>query len=137
MGEASMPITELIAAAADMAAVLDREPQLGDSGFRMYDRSKTPEQRAAELRLDRDQMRGPGSLAAFMAARRWLSPFAKTKALYQRGTSYGLKHVAENEIGYTTNGVFIAAAIAEGFTVKRADNGPNALLNISAKAWRM
>ena len=36
-----------------------------------------------------------------------------------------------------TNGVFIAAAIAEGFTVHRADySSANAFFNISTKAWR-
>jgi hypothetical protein len=30
--------------------------------------------------------------------------------------------------------VFIAAAIAEGFIVERANNGPNAWLNISSRA---
>jgi hypothetical protein len=35
------------------------------------------------------------------------------------GTSYGLKHWAEDSIGNVTNGVFIAAAIVEGFTVRR------------------
>jgi hypothetical protein len=35
-----------------------------------------------------------------------------------------------------TNGVFIAAAIAEGFTVRRADyNSPNVWFNISTEAW--
>jgi hypothetical protein len=55
--------------------------------------------------------------------------------LSQKGTSYGLKHIAVEEIGYITNGVFIAAAIAEGFRVVRIDDSPNALLNISSKVW--
>jgi hypothetical protein len=71
-----------------------------------------------------------------MAARQWLSQFGRIKALNRRGTSCGLKHVAEHDIGYITNGAFIAAAIAEGFTVQRADDGPNACFNISTKAWR-
>jgi hypothetical protein len=72
----------------------------------------------------------------------WLRQFNKTKTLNKRsGTSYGLKHVAEEDIGYITNGVFIAAAIAEGFRVKRcSDNSPNGRLNISKAArgrgWR-
>ena len=62
--------------------------------------------------------------------------FAKTKAFSDKGTSYRLKHVAERDIGYTTNGVFIAAAIAEGFAVRQYPDTPNAEINISAKAWR-
>jgi hypothetical protein len=72
-----------------------------------------------------------------MAARGWLSQFAKIRALNRRGTSYGLKHWAEDDIGYVTNGVFIAAAIAEGFTVHCVEFGsPNAWFNISTEAWR-
>jgi len=46
-------------------------------------------------------------------------------------TSYTLKHEAQEEIGYVTNGMFIAAAIACGFEVMQAKDGPNAWLNIS------
>jgi hypothetical protein len=79
-------------------------------------------------------MRAPRSLAQFMAARGWLRRFSKIRALNRRGTSYGLKHCAEDDIGYVTNGVFIAAAITEGFNVRRV--GPNAWFNISTEAWR-
>lgn len=119
-----------------MARILKREPQLGDFGFGVCDpRRKTRNQCAAELKRNREWIRAPGSLVDFMAARRWLSRFDKIKTLNQRGTSYGLKHVAAYDIGYTTNGVFIAAAIAEGFRVQRDGNGPNALFNISVRAW--
>jgi hypothetical protein len=129
---------ELAAAAVDMDRALEREPQLGDLGFGVWDwRRKTPQKRAAELRNDRETIREPRSLAQFMAARGWLSRFGRIKALNKRGTSYGLKHVAEGDIGYATNGVFIAAAIAERFNVRRTDPGsPNAFFNISTEAWK-
>jgi hypothetical protein len=129
---------ELASAAIDMDRVLEREPQLGDFGFGVWDpRSKTPEERIADLRLNRDLIRAPRSLAQFMAARGWLRQFCKIKALNRRGTSYGLKHDAEDDIGYVTNGCFIAAAIAEGFTVRRSQpDSPNAWFNISTEAWR-
>ena len=82
-------------------------------------------------------MRAPRPLAQFIAARGWLRRFNKIKALNRRGTSYGLKHCAQDDIGYVTNGCFIAAAIAEGFTVRRSQpDSPNALFNISIEAWR-
>lgn len=131
-----MTPAEIATAASDMAAVLEREPQLSDFGFGVFDpRSKTSAERAAELSRKRDSIREPRSLASFTAARRWLNQFGKIKAINKRGSSYGLKHVAEHDIGYIANGVFIAAAIAEGFTVQRAEGGPNAWLNISSKAW--
>jgi hypothetical protein len=43
----------------------------------------------------------------------------------------------ERDIDYVTNGVFIAAAIAEGFCVRRiSGNNPNARFNISSAAWK-
>jgi hypothetical protein len=128
----------LASAALDMDLVLERELLLGDFGFGVWDpRSKTPAERAAELLRDRGLIREPRSLAQFVAARSWLRQFSKIKALNRRGTSYGLKHCAEGDIGYVTNGCFIAAAIAEGFTVRCAEFGsPNAWFNISTEAWR-
>jgi hypothetical protein len=121
----------------DMVKVLAREPELNDFGFGVFDpRSKTPEERAVVFRRDREFIRDPSSLAQFTAARAWLNRFDKLKALNKRGSSYGLKHVAEHDIGYLTNGVFIAAAIAEGFIVQRIGDSPNAWFNISTKAWR-
>ena len=112
---------ELAAAALDMDRVLAREPH--DFGFGTYERNKTPEERASNLRLNRERIREPRSLAG---ARGWL-----------RQVAGRLKHWAKDDVGYTTNGVFIAAAIAEGFTVRRTDPGsPNAFFNISTEAWR-
>jgi hypothetical protein len=132
-----MTPAEMTAAASDMAAVLERQPQLSDFGFGVSDRSKPPAEQAAELRIERDRIREPRSLAQFMAARQWLSQFGKLKAINnRRGTSYGLKHVAEHDIGYVNQRRLHSSAISEGFTVQQANNSPNAWFNISTKAWR-
>jgi hypothetical protein len=90
-----------------------------------------------DLRRNRDLIREPRSLARLTTARGWLRRFGKLKSVNKSGTSYGLKHMAEDDIGYVTNGVFIAVAIAEGFTVRRADfDSANAWFNISTEAWR-
>ena len=127
---------QLEAAAADMARILEQEPELSDFGYGLSGAEKTPEERRARFETNRQSIREPRSLAQFLAACRWLSQFAKIKTLNKRGTSYGLKHVAEREIGYCTNGVFIAAAIAEGFRVRREGRSPNAVFNISTTAWK-
>ena len=128
---------ELATAAIEMDRVLEREPQLNDGGFRQFGGSRTQAERDAEFIRWRESIREPRSLAQFMAARGWLRQFSKTKTLNRRGSSYGLKHRAEHDIGYVTNGVFIAAALAEGFTVRLTDPGsPNAFFNISTEAWR-
>jgi hypothetical protein len=71
--------------------------------------------------------RGPSMAPAFQEVKR---------VNRRRGTSYGLKHVAEREIGYITNGVPIAAAKAEGFVVRRIVRTPNARIGISSAAWK-
>src|SRR4051794_2414457 len=108
---------ELAAAAADMDRILEQEPQLNNFGFGVYFGTRRSQaERQALFRERRASIRDPDSLAAFIATRIWLRQFDKIKTLNKRsGTSYGLKHVAEEDIGYITNGVFIAAAIAEGF----------------------
>jgi hypothetical protein len=80
------------------------------------------------------------SLLQFIRARAWLEGQAKRQTINRIGTSYGLKHIAEHDIGYVTNGVFIAAAIAAGFQIERTERSwrvtPNAWLNISTRAFR-
>ena len=84
---------ELAAAAIDIDRVLEREPELGDFGFGVWNpRRKTSEERTAELRSDRESIRELRSLAQFMAARGWLRQFSKIKTFNPRGSSYGLKH---------------------------------------------
>ena len=113
---------------SDMRVVMERCPDLTDFGLGVSSRQIFNVERA-KLLEDR-------SLAQFTLARGWLRKFSKTKAHNGRGTSYGLKHVAGPDIGYVTNGVFIAAALAEGFSVKRDYlNSPNARFNISSKAF--
>jgi hypothetical protein len=113
---------------SDMRAVMERCPDLTDFGLGVSSRQIFNVERA-KLLEDR-------SLAQFTLARRWLGKFSKIRAHNSIGTSYGLKHVAGPDIGYVTNGVFIAAALAEGFSIKPDHSGsPNARFNISSKAF--
>jgi hypothetical protein len=128
----------LAEAAIEMQRVLDQQPQLGNFGFGVYaPERKTGLEQATELARKRDEIRSPVSLAAFIATRAWLRRHNKRKTINRSGTSYGLTHVAERDVGYITNGAFIAAAVAEDFCVVREEGeGPNAWLNISTTAWR-
>jgi len=63
-------------------------------------------------------------------AAEWLSKQERASAKSRSSrirTSYGLKHDAEPEVGYTTNGEFIAAALILGIEVdtKSGDLNPN------------
>jgi hypothetical protein len=133
--ESDFTAEELDAAAVDMDRILTQEPRLNDYGFGFSPGYRTLAEREAYFHVCRETIREPRSLAQFIAARGWLRQFPRLKSINRRTTSYGLKHVAAHDIGYVTNGVFIAAAIAEGFVVQRAGNGPNAWFNISAQAW--
>jgi hypothetical protein len=81
------------------------------------------------FKAQRDAMLLPGALNGFEAARAWLSSYRKTRAC--RVSARALKHEAANEIDYVTAGVFIAAALAEGFRVKRCNAGSDGLININ------
>ena len=72
------------------------------------------------------------------AALDWLSRQERRKTINPHWSSYGLKHIAERATGtYIANGSFIAAALMDGWTVKRcASDSPNALLNISERALK-
>ena len=119
--------------AAALQAVLDAHPDLTAFGFGAWDeRRLTPQERAARIAQGRaDLFADP---EPFTRARSWLAGQRQTKRVNRAaGSSYGLKHTAEPDIGYTTNGSFIAAAIAEGFTVQRIPGSPNAWFNISTR----
>ncbi|MGD0109413.1 MAG: hypothetical protein ABSC06_36085 [Rhodopila sp.] len=117
-----------------ITAIMTAHPELCDFGFGVYDQhAKTRGQIADELARERAAMLEPRSIGQFGAAQRWLGEFKKLSRPNKRGTSYGLKHVAAPSIGYCTNGMFIAAAVAAGFSLKRV--GANAYFNISSEAW--
>lgn len=118
-----------------ISTIMAARPELTDFGFGVYDsHRKTRDQIGVELAKERLAMLQPRSIGEFGLAQQWLGSFKKLSRPNKRGTSYGLKHVAAHSIGYCTNGMFIAAAIAAGFSVERA--GPNGYLNISSMAWR-
>jgi hypothetical protein len=116
--------------------VMAKEPLLTQSGF--FQGWRWPRDvREATLRERREAMLTPYAIDEFERSCEWLKRQPRTKNLNRRaGTSYGLKHEAEKEVGYMHNGMFIAAAIACGFKVERDDNGPNAFMNISVRSVR-
>jgi len=119
-----------------MIRVMDENPNLSDFGFGVFDaRLKSPSQRAAELAENRNKLLETRSLEQFGKARDWLAGKPRTiRVNPSAGSSYGLKHLAEHDIGYVTNGVFIAAALAEGFKLEVPRGSPNAWFNIGKRA---
>jgi hypothetical protein len=125
------------ASAEQMRGIMGDWPLLCTNGLSSYP-GRTREERSERLRESRADRLSDRYLDEFERSRRWLRLIPKRQTINRAGSSYGLKHQAEDYIGYVSNGMFIAAAIAEGFRVKRCDSGsPNAYFNISSLARRM
>jgi hypothetical protein len=109
-----------------MAGILARHPELQPAGFGQLD--------AVRLVRERALMLNEENLAKFDAARAWLRPLRRTQHPRRLGDAHGTKHIAQHDIGHCGGGTFIAAAIAEGFKIRRS--GHSAYLNISIWALR-
>jgi hypothetical protein len=136
-----------------MKAVLEREPELCRTGFYHYETlsywREDGEHRvnsSADYKMFFEQERAcmlePRQLHQFNVACAWLQRYGKAYSgtrprFYTKASSYSLKHAAEWDMSddvqgkpYITNGAFIAAAIAEGFRIRR-QWGANCLINIA------
>ncbi len=117
----------------DLQRVMVSNPQLNDFGIGVYDsRRKTREQRDSELAAGREDL--ANSLDACNRVCEWLANVAKIRTINEARGSYGLKHIAENDLGYITNGVFIAAAIHAGFPYRVVAGNPNATFGMSERS---
>ncbi len=124
-------------------AVMERTPLLTHFGFGIFDeRDKSPQQREAEFRHNRERMRGSLAIAEFIRAYEFLEQVPRRTTINRNRSSYGLKHEAERfhrERGvdnpYVANGMFIAAAIYLDFKIQQ--NGPNAHLNVGTRRPRL
>jgi len=135
---------KLVDRRAAIAAVMEHQPELGSRGFRTWDGRRTVKENADEFRANREEMLEPSSVDEFMRAIAFLQTKEKARTVSRKGTSYGYKHEAERfhreraprANPYVANGLFIAAALHLGFTVKRDGNGPNAFINIASAPVR-
>lgn len=119
---------------ADLRRVMDEIPTLTAHGIGVYnERAKTPEQRTTELADGRRELLQ--RLEECKKVCGWLAEVESVGSINERiGTSYGLKHVAEDEVGYVCNGAFIAAAVFCGFRYRVEPGSPNVLFNMSGKS---
>src|SRR5262249_23851326 len=67
-------------------------------------------------------------------AEAWLRDKPKRKYVNWRHSSYGLRRIAEKEIGYVSHGAFIAAAIHCGFPYQILPHSPNPSFGICESA---
>ena len=108
-------VKELNEATRVITGLLKQYPLLNSSGWASSFYYRTPENSLKEIIAERDAM--PVDHAEpFLRACKWIrSSMVPSDKLCEEISSYGLKHLAEEEIGYIRNGTFIAAAIHCGF----------------------
>ncbi|MCA0252640.1 MAG: hypothetical protein LCH76_10200 [Actinobacteria bacterium] len=116
-----------------LAEVMEEHPQLTSFGIGVFDqRHKTPDVRAAEMALERaDLIEGEANVHKIV---RWLRDNDLRPIQTPHANSYALKHTVERQIGYVTNGEFIAAAFIVGYPYRY--RAPNVLFGISARDLR-
>jgi hypothetical protein len=119
-----------------IASILADYPDLCANGFRFE--SSYPQ----HFDLWRAEMTEPDCIAQFERASEFLLKHCKSRKSCASPSSYAWKHVAERwhkimhpgQNPYVSNGVFIVAAAAHGYIIKRIPNSPNCFLNISQKS---
>jgi hypothetical protein len=113
--------------------ILDSYSNLGDFGFVVRSRGMTDAQYAQKLHEERSRLMR--STAEIDEACKWIQANLEPSAKINRGAnSYGIKHYAEKEAGYTSNGCFIAAALMCGYECQQcAPDSPNAYFNVTTQ----
>ena len=120
-----------------IAITMVRLPLLNDFGIGMYSQDrKLPEaERRARFEENRQQLRNSAERVA--ATVEWLRQNVEPiKTINRKHTSYGIKHIAEKDIGYITNGVFIAAAVIAGYPYEIVPGSPNVPFGMSEKSLK-
>lgn len=111
--------------------LLQQHPLLSDGGYGIAKdfADKHTAWRAALLT--------PGSVAEIERLCHWIDGnLSPQKSTNRRHTSYGLKHIAEREIGYVSNGQFIVAALLCGYRMMRPPIWYNPAFNFSEASIR-
>jgi hypothetical protein len=125
-----MPMTR-----SDIEAVLEKCPNLTAFGIGVFDeRNLGRKEREAEFKEKREKLLTDSDGCS--RAEAWLMSKPRRETINSRRSSYGLKHVAAHDIGYVTNGAFIAAAIHCGFKFQIYYRSPNVGINISERGLR-
>jgi hypothetical protein len=119
-----------------LAITMDREPTLNDNGLGIPD-SYLRSPRNIRLRVLHDnRLVLRQKVEDVRRTLDWLgATLPPIKTLNQPVNSYFLKHVAEGDIGYITNGVFIAAGLIAGYP-HRFYSEPNLSFGVSVRALK-
>lgn len=118
--EHGFPSWEVLAQSKPMvirlAITLVRVPDLNDEGIGLIEsfQHRPPHAQQSILHGEREVLRRSVERVGLVVD--WLNRHvAPIKTINRGRTSYGMKHIVEKDIGYITNGVFIAAGIIAGY----------------------
>lgn len=116
--------------------ILAAHPDLNENGWQHRGVTQSEhDQWRAEMTSDQ-------ALEQFARATEFLGQCQRRESVWTGSSSYGWKHQAENYFkghpggSYVSNGIFIAAALALKFIIKRIPDSPNCWLNISKRSIR-
>lgn len=120
---------------ARLAITMMKVPLLNDFGIGLFDGDRKKSQAEKDAILAKDEATLRNSVAEVGITVQWLLENVQpTKTINKHHTSYGLKHIAEKDIGYITNGVFIAAGIIAGYPYEIPYGFPNVPFGMSEKS---
>lgn len=112
-------------------AAIDTLLNLNDSGVGLVDvRGLTKVEQEKELKSKQKAMLGANQLNEFRSVMAVLSTIGKTEKFNHKYSSYGLKHQLAHLTGYSSNGIFIAAAIHLGFRTTPDKSGNSVIFNM-------
>lgn len=126
-----MSDTEQAMPTSDIQKVLNQLPLLSLDGLGLI--QNTDELSSAEFKeaLAQSQRRLLANTADFDKACAWFAQIEKSTSMNHKHTSYGLKRLAERDIGAVSHGALIAAAIHCGFKFKTRNGSPNIKFNLA------
>ncbi len=119
----------------DISALLLMIPELNYFGIGLPQsgRGQSKVQQEAQHRQRQDEICNSEAICNKVCE--WLSTKKRIATINNHHSSYGLKHMVEQDLGeYVSNGVFIAAAIHCGFPYKIVTDSPNVYFGISEKS---
>lgn len=120
---------------SDIADVIKKIPQLNSFGIGLFKNGRGLNATQQETKLKEGQEELLGMTKECTAICDWLRNKSRITTINKRHSSYGLKHIAEKETAYITNGAFICAAAFCGFDYQL--DPPNAFFNISEKSLKL
>lgn len=129
--------TKSSAIEARLALTMAKVPALNDFGIGIFDGHRELPMAEQQAIFERERAALRANVAKVDATVKWLRENVQpTKGINKRHTSYGWKHVAEKDIGYITNGEFIAAGIIAGYPYEIQFGSPNVPFGMSEKSLR-